>query len=299
MHPAHGSGSACGKALGAVASTTVGYERPYAWWARYLAEDDEAGFVAELLEGQPDAHACFARMKRENREGPALLGPLPALERVEGEALRTHLDADQAILVDTRVAAAVRAGSPAGTLHVPGAGKAASYVAWVYDPVTEHRPLVALAGDAEAAEELRAHFVRVGVDALTGYTTTLDGLDLAPAETVSPAALEDFVAATGAAVVDVRNRTEHAAGHVPGSTQLSGGRALWHTDQLPDPASGTPVVTYCQSGMRNAVVASALRRAGHRVVQLEGSYAGYDAWQRQQGQVDQQDQRLVASSTRA
>lgn len=281
VHPAHGSGSACGKALGAVASTTVGYERLYAWWARYLAEDDEAGFVAELLEGQPDAHAYFARMKRENREGPAVLGPLPALERVEGEALRARLTADEAILVDTRDAAAVRSGSPAGALHVPGAAKAASYVAWVYDPETEHRPLVALAADEEGAEELRAHFVRVGVDALTGFTTTLDGLDLVAAETVAPADLDGFIEATGAVVVDVRGRTEHAAGHVPGSAQLSGGRALWRTGELPDPASGTPVVTYCQSGMRNAVVASALRRAGHRVVQLEGSYAGWNAWRQQ------------------
>ncbi|PWJ47870.1 hydroxyacylglutathione hydrolase [Quadrisphaera granulorum] len=282
VHPAHGSGSACGKALGAVASTTVGYERLYAWWSRYLADDDEAGFVAELLDGQPDAHAYFARMKRENREGPAVLGPLSPLERIEGEALRARLEADEAILIDTRDAAAVRAGSPAGALHIPGVDKAASYLAWVYDPETEHRPLVALAADAAAAEELRTHIVRVGVDALWGYTTSLDGLELAPAETIAPAELEGLVAATGAVVVDVRNRTEHAAGHVPGSVHLPGGRALWHTDELPAPASGTPVVTYCQSGMRNAVVASALRRAGHRVVQLEGSYAGWAAWERQQ-----------------
>ena len=32
--PAHGSGSACGKALGAVPTSTVGYERAFAWWSR-------------------------------------------------------------------------------------------------------------------------------------------------------------------------------------------------------------------------------------------------------------------------
>lgn len=31
VHPGHGSGSACGKALGALPSTTVGYERAHAW----------------------------------------------------------------------------------------------------------------------------------------------------------------------------------------------------------------------------------------------------------------------------
>ena len=73
VYPAHGAGSACGKALGALPSTTVGYERSYAWWAPYLNNDDEQGFIDELLDGQPDAHAYFARMKRQNKAGPDLL----------------------------------------------------------------------------------------------------------------------------------------------------------------------------------------------------------------------------------
>ena len=52
MFPAHGAGSACGKALGALPSTTVGYERKYAWWSDYLKNDDEQGFIDELLDGQ-------------------------------------------------------------------------------------------------------------------------------------------------------------------------------------------------------------------------------------------------------
>ncbi len=77
-------------------------------------------------------------------------------------------------------------------------------------------------------------------------------------------------------VVDVRNRSEHIAGNIPGSYQLSGGRVMWHLDKLP--AEGT-IVTYCQSGVRNSVAASALRRAGYDVVELDGSYAAWDALQ--------------------
>ncbi|MFP3454409.1 MBL fold metallo-hydrolase, partial [Bacillus sp. SIMBA_154] len=40
IYPAHGSGSACGKALGAVPTTTVGYERNFSWWSRYVTDDD-------------------------------------------------------------------------------------------------------------------------------------------------------------------------------------------------------------------------------------------------------------------
>src|SRR5690606_38133454 len=34
--PGHGAGSACGKALAAVPSSTVGYERLAAWWSHFL-----------------------------------------------------------------------------------------------------------------------------------------------------------------------------------------------------------------------------------------------------------------------
>src|SRR5699024_2464021 len=57
VFPGHGSGSACGKAIGALPSTSVGYERHFAWWGPYLKNDDEQGFIDELLDGQPDAHA--------------------------------------------------------------------------------------------------------------------------------------------------------------------------------------------------------------------------------------------------
>jgi hydroxyacylglutathione hydrolase len=86
--PGHGAGSACGKALGALPATTVGYERLNAWWAAYLREDDRAGFVEELLDGQPDAHAYFARMKRQNKEGPRVLGTLTAPPEFTGEQVR-------------------------------------------------------------------------------------------------------------------------------------------------------------------------------------------------------------------
>ena len=75
-----------------------------------------------------------------------------------------------------------------------------------------------------------------------------------------------------AAVVDVRNGSEHDSGHVPGSWHLSAGRILAGRGQLPETGA---VVTYCQTGVRNCVVAAALRRHGVHVVELEGSYSGW------------------------
>ncbi|MDN3903259.1 MBL fold metallo-hydrolase [Arthrobacter sp. YD2] len=272
VYPGHGSGSACGKALGALPSTTVGYERLYAWWGPYVAAGDEQGFVDELLNGQPDAHAYFGRMKRENRQGPDVMGERPELEELASDDVASRLAQDSITFVDTRPHTAVHEGTVTGSVNIPAGKKTASFGAWAVDPETDDRPLVLLADDAAAAREMWDHLVRVGIDKVAGYTTSLDGLPTSTPKVIQPEDLDGFDAAL---VLDVRNKTEHADGHIPGSDQLSAGRVLWNRDQLP--AEGT-IVTYCQSGVRNSVAASALRRAGFDVVELDGSYAGWSQW---------------------
>ena len=99
---------------------------------------------------------------------------------------------------------------------------------------------------------------------------------------VSPADLQALRTKDSTALLlDVRNRSEHADGTITGAEQLSAGKVLFHQDDLPDPGAGR-LITFCQSGLRNSVAAAALRRAGHDVVELEGSYAGWSQWTAQQ-----------------
>lgn len=282
VFPGHGAGSACGKALGALPSTTVGYERKFAWWAPYLERDDEQGFIDELLDGQPDAHAYFARMKRQNKQGPAILGDRPTPAVVDVEELTRGLEDGTYALIDTRPVDQVHAGTVPGALSIPALGKAATHIGWAFDPETDDAELVVLAEDAETAAEYGDHFVRVGVDSLTGFVSSLGGLPTMVPQVVSPADLEALRAEDSTALLlDVRNRSEHADGTVPGAEQLSAGKVLFHQDDLPDRESGR-LITFCQSGLRNSVAASTLRRAGYDVVELDGSYAGWSQWDAQQ-----------------
>jgi hydroxyacylglutathione hydrolase len=137
---------------------------------------------------------------------------------------------------------------------------------------------VVLAADQSTADDYRDHLVRVGIDNVAGFTTSLEGLPLEVPEVISQDQLETTARTM---LLDVRNKTEYAEGHIPGAYQLSGGRVMWHLDELP--VEG-PIVAYCQSGVRVSVAASALRRAGYRVIELEGSYAG---WVDHQAQVAQ------------
>ncbi len=59
--PGHGAGSACGKSLGAVPISTVGYEKENNW---ALKHTDEEAFVAELLEDQPEPPRYFAMIEK-------------------------------------------------------------------------------------------------------------------------------------------------------------------------------------------------------------------------------------------
>ncbi len=278
IHPGHGAGSACGKALGAVASSTIGYEKVTAWWADYVVNDDESGFVNVLLEGQPDAPTYFGRMKRINRAGAPLLESKPFIELAGAEltaALRTG-----ALLVDTRPREEYAQGHVPGSLHLPAGSSFVTWAGWILDP-DENQELILLAADERQARELSDSLIRVGVDAVNSYTTSLEGLELEPVVLVRPSKLP---AMPDAVLLDMRTRSEFEAGHIPGATHLHGGRVLWNLHTLP---TDRVIVTHCQGGGRNAVVASALRARGYRqVFELEGSYVGWLAAQKERHAAD-------------
>ncbi|MFC7402311.1 rhodanese-like domain-containing protein [Citricoccus sp. GCM10030269] len=269
VFPAHGAGSPCGKALGALPSTSVGYERLYSWWGVHLAADDEAGFIDELLNGQPDPHAYFGRMKRQNRQGPEIIRPEDRVPQLEPAQLAHGVVDGSLVLIDTRSVQDVHAGTVVNSLNLPNPGKVASHGAWAYDPERDSAPVVLLADDEPRARQMRDRLLRVGIDGVAGYVTSINDLPSTVPSLVSPAELESF---DHAMLLDVRGKGEYAAGHIPGAEQLSAGRVLWNQGRLP--REGT-IVAYCQSGIRNSVAASALRRAGFDVAELDGSYAAW------------------------
>ena len=269
--PGHGAGSACGKSLGAVPASTVGYERLFSWWGSHAQNNDEEGFVDSLLEGQPDAPAYFGRMKRQNKRGPTLLDKRSELRRYDPSEVEEKLRSGDILLLDTRGMEAYRNAAVPGTLHVPEDKSFASWAAWVIDPEQERRPIVLLAKDEANAEKLRDRLAYVGIDNVVGYSVSLEGIENVPVPSITPAELEN---SDDIFVLDVRAKSEYEAGHIPGANQLHGGRVIWHLEDLPRDKT---IVTHCQTGTRSAVVASALRAARFKdVVELEGSY---EAWE--------------------
>jgi rhodanese-related sulfurtransferase len=76
-------------------------------------------------------------------------------------------------------------------------------------------------------------------------------------------------------LVDVREESEYAAGHLPGAVHI--GKGVIERDierKVPDPA--TPLVLYCGGGFRSALAGDAVQKMGYtNVVSMDG---GWTAW---------------------
>jgi rhodanese-related sulfurtransferase len=76
-------------------------------------------------------------------------------------------------------------------------------------------------------------------------------------------------------LVDVREESEYAAGHLPGAVHI--GKGVIERDiekKVPDPA--TPVVLYCGGGFRSALAADALQKMGYtNVISMDGGWSGW------------------------
>jgi len=269
--PAHGAGSACGKALGAVASTTVGYEKRFSWWASYIKNNDLEGFSKILLEGQPDVPTYFARMKLHNKTGPTLLEKQPLQEYLANKT--QHEIGKSFIFIDTRARSVYEQAAIEGALHIPFAEKFATYASYIIDPEADTRPIVVFAKNEHQANEMRDRLVRVGIDKVVGFARSLEDVKLEPIPLMS---ISEFKNAGDVYVLDVRTANEFTEGHIEGARQIHAGKVLWEFYELPE---DKPIVAYCRSGARVAVAMSALRAMGFdNIFELEGSWL---AWQQQ------------------
>lgn len=274
LWPAHGAGSACGKALGAVPQTTLGYEKLFNWG---LAETDEEAFVRTVLAGQPDPPMYFAEMKRINRDGPPVLGGFRAPRPQPVEVL-AGLVSDGATVVDTRRADAWAARHVPGSLSVP---LAKSFTTWAGSVVPFGRPFWLIVEEECAAQAIR-DLAMIGLDQVEGVFApeAVDAWVRAHGPAARSADLQpDYVESQGATgtleIVDVRNASEFEAGHLPGAVNHPLGRLAERLGDLPRDRT---LAVHCQSGARAIVAISLLRARGFDdVVHIAGDYAGWTA----------------------
>ena len=268
--PGHGAGSACGKGLGSLPQSTLGYERRFNW---AFAVRDEDTFVRRVLEGQPDPPAYFAVMKRVNKEGPRMLGGITTPPRLEADRLDALLAA-KAIVVDTREAADYAAGHVPGTINLPLTRAFTTWAGWLL-PYDQDVYLIAGEGAERRVAEAVRELALIGLDRVAGWfgTGALAGRSTAAIEHVDAATAADRLQRGAATVLDVRSDAEYEAGHVPGARHIPLGELRRQLETL---APDRPIVVHCQGGARSAIGASLLDAAGFpHVSNLAG---GFNEW---------------------
>ena len=270
--PAHGAGSACGKALGAVPESTVGYEKRFNG-AIQLAKQSEDAFVAGILDGQPEPPMYFARMKRVNRTGPSVLGSLPQPRLLSADELGQLVDRDEIVILDTRLdRGAFMSGHLPGSIFAP-LNKAFNTIAGSY--VEEDTPIYLII-ESEHLEVAVRDLVRIGLDNVVGYATpdTLEhyrdkGSPLTITEHFTLESVADLSSRPDVRLLDVRNMDEYRSSHIPGAANIAHTRLWVRRDEVED---DSVIAVYCRTGARAASAASLLERLGHRVFFIEGDY---------------------------
>jgi hydroxyacylglutathione hydrolase len=273
LWPAHGSGSACGKSLGGVPVSTIGYEKLANWGLRV---DEEETFVTEVLAGQPEPPAYFKDMKRINKEGPPALGGFVMPPSMTGQQLASLLNGG-ALVVDIRGPRQRATGLVQGAITIP---LSKSFATWVGSVLPFGEP-VYLLGDSEddvAAAVRQLAFIGFdavpgwfGVEALQDYEQ-ISGVTLEQPAQISPRDAATRFERGEVTMLDVRGQREYEGGHVPGVWHIPLGSLPRRLHELP----AGPVVVHCAAGARSAIAASLLRKAGRRdVLDMRG---GFQAW---------------------
>jgi hydroxyacylglutathione hydrolase len=264
--PAHGAGSACGKGLGAIPSSTVGYEKLF---NPALQFQEEQKFVDYILADQPETPFYFAVMKRVNKVGPELIRNLPAVAAIVPTELVST--ANRWLVIDTSPAGEYAKRHVPGTINVPSP----ALVQWGGFFVDYDQPVYLVTDPKQLADNLRG-LRSIGIDNIGGYfdaNLVRDaGLRTESYSSAPPQQLRSRIESGEVKLLDVRAATEFHEGHIPGAEHRFLGtlvRDLKNIDR------SKPVVVHCLGGGRSAIATSILKRAGFDVTNMQG---GYRAW---------------------
>jgi len=262
--PGHGAGSACGKALGAVPTTTVGYEKQTNW---ALQVEDEAAFVKELTTDQPEPPNYFSMMKRVNKKDIVTTPTLSKPHIADVSELETLVQTMQ--VVDTRNGKAFASGHVPGTINIPYNSKFVTWAGWLLD--FDHD--IAVIADPGLSEKIQTDLQSIGLDR---FVTLIDVAELSPeqlTEHYPDWSAEQAIEAAEAGdvfVLDVRNKTEWDSGHYEQAKRILLGKLASRYEEIP---VDRPVAVHCASGVRSRMAVSVLQSLGIKdVINIDGGY---------------------------
>lgn len=274
VYPGHGPGSACGKNIGQETISTIGLQRltNYA-----LNQPSKEAFIEKVNEGLNEAPRYFAVNARINKEGYESLEAIleKGMTPLNVNAFKQRMKEADLLVVDTRLSTLFTKGFIPGTISIGLDGRFAEWAGSLL-PFDQSMLLICEKGKEE---ESVVRLARVGFDKMEGY---LEGgfeawknageeidliIDVEADELAMDLPYDDNLV-----VVDVRNESEYASGHVEGAVNLplKDMNDPGQIAMLPETGN---LYVHCASGYRSIIAASLIKRQGlHNVRNIEGGW---------------------------
>lgn len=266
--PGHGAGSACGKSLGAVPSSTVGYEKIRNWGFQF--KGDETGFIEYLLEGQPEPPKYFARMKELNKVDRPLLIEVPIHPKLSKMQFLTAYNKGLTV-IDTRNKVDFAQGHIPNSINIQGNNSFATWMGWLVD----YQEQFILIAEGDQMEDLTRKLMRIGMDNMYGYISDVEdlGLTLETRDIIGMEEFRSYLRDPNAQIVDVRGLSEYETFHVENADHVFVGTLPDNLDQF---NKDKQIVIHCQSGDRATIAQSLLAKKGFKDV--KNYAAGMKEW---------------------
>jgi len=248
--PTHGAGSFCSAPPGSERTSTIGVEKAT---NPLLSAPDATAFTEWLTAGLGSYPAYFAWLAEVNRQGPEILTGEPSLPGLTVAQVQTHLR-EGGLVVDVRPIAEVAAGHIPGAVSIALRSAFATWLGWVVDPGT---PIVVVRDPDQPAADILWPALNIGYDRIVGELAGGMAAWTAAGQPTATIGLTEPGGVTGP-VIDVRQDTEYAAGHLPHAVHLELG-------SLREPAIGLgegAVTVMCGHGERAMTAATLFRRDG-------------------------------------
>lgn len=233
--PGHGAGSPCGKALGDVPTSTLGYERVNNW---AFNVNDKAAFVKQLTSEQPDPPHHFGHMKYINQNGTDLYAPYEVYP---------SLDSDR-LAFDVRSRSAYHGGHEYGTINIPFDKGFINQIGWYLD----YDKGIDLIGDRDLVQQAAYQLQLIGFDRVASYR-------LPKYDVMTSSVHSQVMTGEEENVLDVRNDDEWNAGHLDQAQHIKHGKLL--DADIPFDKDA-PIYVHCQSGVRSSIAVGILENKG-------------------------------------
>ena len=273
LFPAHGAGSLCGRAMGAMRFSTIGYERQNNVALRHTAREE---FIDSLTQNMPPAPDHFSRCSEINRQGPALLRTLPDVRPFRPAEFRAKSEEPGTVILSVHDVATFGGAHIPGSIHIDITSNFSTFAGWVLPPDDEILLVVDSPAEVkEAVLKLR----RVGLDRTIGFLVggthawSIAGYPIDHVRQLSPAETNAMVTAGKAVLVDVRFPDEFEEHHLEGAMNIP---AMDLRTRHPELPTDRPLIVMCRTGQRSSLASSLLKRAGFAdVYNAAGGVTGY------------------------